>query len=109
LTNAIKYSPEKTLVKIISNTTPEIYSVTIQDQGSGFTPEELRDVWRPFSTTFLRKQSQESVPGTGVGLYIAKTLTELHGGTITIESGGRDLGSVVTITLPLPLDDEENG
>ncbi|HMF30404.1 MAG TPA: PAS domain S-box protein [Candidatus Lokiarchaeia archaeon] len=100
LTNAIKYSPENTVVKITSTTTPESFSVAIKDQGYGFIAEELRDVWRPFSTSYLRKQSLESMPGTGVGLYIAKALTEQHGGTIQIHSEGRDRGSAVIITLP---------
>jgi hypothetical protein len=102
LTNAIKYSPENTVVKIFSNVTPESYSIIIQDQGFGFTPEELRDVWRPFSRSYLHKQSLESVPGTGVGLYLSKALTEQHGGTIELWSEGRDRGTTVTITLPKP-------
>jgi len=100
LTNAIKYSPENTVVSISSAKTAKFCSIAIRDQGFGFSEEELHDAWHPLSKTYLRKQSLESVPGTGVGLYLAKALTEQHGGTIEIYSEGRDKGTTVTINLP---------
>lgn len=100
LSNAIKYSPDNAAVWIKSEETADDFSIFIQDEGLGFTLEELRDAWRPFSRSYLSKQASESLPGTGVGLYLAKVFTELHGGKIEIQSDGRDCGSTVMIMLP---------
>ena len=101
LTNAVKYSPEGTLVTIASTVDDQMVYVTVQDEGYGFTPEELQDAWHPFSSSYLRKQSLESVPGTGVRLYLAKAFTEQHGGKIEIDLPGRDQGTRITMSFPL--------
>ncbi|HMF33694.1 MAG TPA: PAS domain S-box protein, partial [Candidatus Lokiarchaeia archaeon] len=101
LTNAIKYSPPRSEIWIESSCDDSFYTFTFTDQGLGFTPEELEDVWRPFSPSFLRKKTEQSVPGTGVGLYLAKGIVELHGGTIEIDSQGRDKGTIVSVAIPV--------
>ncbi len=99
LSNAIKYSPPDTRVTIISEQNEEFYILSVRDQGYGFTAEELRNVWQPFSTTYLRKKNFESL-GTGVGLYLSKKFLLLHGGKIELTSPGPDQGSTVKIFLP---------
>ncbi len=100
LSNAIKYSPPDTRVTITSEQDSEYYILSVRDQGYGFTAEELRDVWKPFSATYLRKKNFESL-GTGVGLYLSKKFLLLHGGKIELTSPGPDQGSNVKIFLPL--------
>ncbi len=100
LSNSIKYSPPDTRVTITSEQNEEFYILSVRDQGYGFTAEELRNVWQPFSTTYLRKKNFESL-GTGVGLYLSKKLLLLHGGKIELTSPGPDQGATVKIFLPL--------
>ncbi len=99
LSNAIKYSPPNSTVLITSERLKGLYVVSIKDQGDGFTPDQLQDVWKPFSTSYLAK-SNSPIPGTGIGLYLSKSIVELHDGKIEIHSAGRKMGSTIKITLP---------
>jgi len=65
--------------------------VSIRDSGPGIEPEQSDHLFEPFSTT--------KPDGMGMGLYIARTIVEAHGGTITAES--RQRGAVFHISLPL--------
>ena len=65
--------------------------VSIRDSGAGIEPEQRERLFEPFSTT--------KTSGMGMGLYIARTIIEAHGGTITAESRSR--GAVFHISLPL--------
>jgi len=99
--NAIKYSPPNTEVWVRAWTDGDNATITVEDQGYGFTAEELEDVMQPFSKSVLRSKSDHVFSGTGVGLYICKGIVERHGGTITITSPGENQGSTVAIILPL--------
>ncbi len=100
LSNAIKYSPPDTTVEISSERNETEYILYFRDQGFGFSAEELRDVWDPFSTVYLRKKDT-AASGTGIGLRLAKGIIEQHGGHIEISSPGLNQGSTVKIVLPL--------
>jgi signal transduction histidine kinase len=63
----------------------------ISDNGRGIAPEDLPNIFRPFFTT--------KGTGTGLGLSLARSIVELHGGKIAVESQ-RDQGTVFTLTLP---------
>ena len=102
LSNAIKYSPPNSEVGVTSERLKDLYAVSIKDQGIGFTPEQLQDVWHPFSTSYLGK-SDSPFPGTGLGLFLSKSIVELHDGKIEISSAGRNMGSTIKITLPSSL------
>ncbi|OLS15889.1 MAG: sensory box protein [Promethearchaeota archaeon CR_4] len=101
LSNACKYSPEKSNVWIRSYTAKEQVEITVEDEGFGFTPDELKDALQPFSPSFLHGKSSQMFSGTGVGLYICKGIVEQHGGKITLSSSGKNKGTKVTISLPL--------
>ncbi|WP_455463999.1 sensor histidine kinase [Candidatus Hodarchaeum mangrovi] len=98
--NAVKYSPpEKGEIKMFAEEV-EIkgkitVKITIKDNGFGFTKESLRKVFEPFTKFEPGSQS------TGLGLSITKKIIEdIHGGSITINSPGRNLGTTVVIILP---------
>ncbi len=107
LSNAIKYSPNGKEVLITSEQSPQIFTIFFQDQGYGFTPDELDSVWHPFSKIY-RSSKDDLFSGTGVGLYISKGLVEMHGGTLEITSDGPNVGSCVKIRLPIEKDESEN-
>ncbi len=100
LSNAVKYSPPNTTVEISSQTENMLFHVYFQDEGYGFTTEDLHDIWQPFTTVYLRKKDTLST-GTGIGLRLSKGIIEQHKGSIEISSPGPNQGSLVKITFPL--------
>lgn len=95
--NAIKYSPDETSIKILSEEKEGFIWVSVQDEGPGILEEELPHV---FSKFFRSKTAKSSpIKGSGLGLYLAKYFTELHGGEIFVES---TYGQGTTFTIKLP-------
>jgi two-component system, OmpR family, sensor kinase len=95
LSNAIKYSPDNIFIKITVRRDAESVTVQVVDRGLGIPPQDLANLF----TRYYRGSNVAGIVGTGVGLYLAKTVVELHGGTITAESAGRS-GSCFTVSLP---------
>lgn len=93
--NAIKYSPDKTVVTIAVSVESSL-EISIQDQGYGIAEEELPFVWDRFYKADKSRKSN----GTGLGLAIAKHLVELHRGSVELKSiAGK--GTTVEILLPI--------
>ncbi len=99
LSNALKYSPRDTTIWVKSFCRNNKVHISIVDQGYGFTPDELKNIWHLFSNVANNK-TNDTISGTGIGLYLSKKIIELHGGTIEILSPGQNQGSTVLITLP---------
>lgn len=95
LHNASRYTPPGGHIEIKSVVEPGWSRVEVRDDGSGIDPSQLAAIFEPFT-----RRSAEG-PGLGIGLSLARRLVELHGGTITAQSEGRDLGSTFTVRLPL--------
>jgi hypothetical protein len=101
LDNAIKFSPAHGIVTIAGDTVGDFLRITVTDTGIGIRPEDLPLVVRPFHR---RKPAFEaSQQGVGLGLPFAKTMFELHGGSLAIHST-QGIGTTVTIELPLAVD-----
>lgn len=97
--NAIKYSPEETAVLVSSEEKGGRIVVQVADQGPGIPTDELSNIFMKF---FRSKNAKSSpIKGSGLGLYLAKYFTELHGGRISVESSH---GQGCTFTVELPLD-----
>jgi two-component system sensor histidine kinase ResE len=95
--NAVKYSPESTVITIDSKLTEEnTLEVIIQDQGYGISEDELPYVW----DRFYKSDKSRKSSGTGLGLAIAKHLVQLHQGQVSLTS---ELGKGTTVTVHLPL------
>ena len=76
-----------------------IESITVEDNGVGITPEDMR---RLFTEGGHGKDSiRVNVHSTGYGLYIAKKIVEAHGGKIWAESEGQGKGSRFIVELPI--------
>ncbi|MBP9900865.1 MAG: hybrid sensor histidine kinase/response regulator [Verrucomicrobiota bacterium] len=93
--NAFKFSPPGTPVILELAATPEAVVFSVSDKGRGFSREEIAKVGAFMQ--FERKTHEQQ--GLGLGLTIARRLTELHGGTLIIESES-GLGTKVTVKLP---------
>ena len=98
LSNAIKFTPEggEVRTELLLDEHRSIV-LKIHDTGIGIAPENLEKVFEPFSQigdTYTRSHE-----GSGLGLALVRTLTELHGGTVGIES---ELGSGTTFTVTFP-------
>lgn len=97
--NALQYTPPGGTVRIHVSQEMEEIHISITDTGVGISAEHLPHVF----TRFYRVDSSRSRVGggSGIGLTIAKHLTEAHGGHIWAKSAGIDQGSTFTFTLPI--------
>jgi CheY-like chemotaxis protein len=73
--------------------------VSVRDNGKGIAPEALDHVFEMFYQSGDPRQPQNT--GLGIGLTLAKTLVEMHGGTVSVESGGVDRGCEFKVRLPI--------
>jgi two-component system sensor histidine kinase/response regulator len=95
--NSLKFSPRGRKVRVGLTELSNIILITVTDQGRGFSTENVTKVGAYMQ--FDRKMQEQQ--GLGLGLTIAKRLTELHGGTLIIQSE-RGVKTEVTIKLPKP-------
>lgn len=102
--NAIKFTPEAGHILISTRLhldKNDIVVVEISDTGIGLSEAELRNVFNPFAQGEHTEDGAEGFGGLGLGLAIASKLVELHSGTISATSLGRDRGATFTVELPL--------
>jgi signal transduction histidine kinase len=99
LDNAVKYSgPQREI--IIDVLTPDLDTVIlrVRDNGVGISRPELKRIFKRFYRVPARGSDQ--VKGTGLGLFIVRSIVRRHGGDAFAESEGEGLGSTFTIRLP---------
>jgi signal transduction histidine kinase len=97
LDNAVKYSPDGGAVEIDVAGDRDSVSLSVRDHGLGIDADDLSRLFTRFGRIVTPENSH--IPGTGLGLYLARELARLHGGDITVRSG-KGAGSVFTLTLP---------
>jgi CheY-like chemotaxis protein/two-component sensor histidine kinase len=99
LTNAVKFTPRRGRVHVVIKRVNSHAAICVTDTGQGIAPEFLSAVFERF------RQADPSTTrrhgGLGLGLSIVKHLTELHGGTVRVESEGVGQGATFTVSLPL--------
>ncbi len=103
LRNAVKFTPDGGTIRVESRNERQAdgdwLAMEVKDTGIGIEPEVLPRVFDAF------EQGQRSITrrfgGLGLGLAISKTILELHGGSLTAASEGRDKGAAFTVRLPL--------
>ena len=103
VTNAIKYSPEKSKIEITVGLTTEhdYVKVSVKDEGIGIAPELLD---RIFDRFYRVENTTHTIKGTGLGLHLVKTAIEKqHNGKVFVESKVNE-GSVFSFILPLEED-----
>lgn len=104
--NAGKYSPEGTEVTVKVRESADDVRVTVKDQGVGIRPQDKGKVFEKFSR--LDNSLSVRAGGTGIGLYWAKRIIDLHRGDITYTSR-KNRGTTFSVYLPKELDIHDFG
>ncbi|MCK4635691.1 MAG: GHKL domain-containing protein [Candidatus Moranbacteria bacterium] len=101
--NAVKYTP-KGSVKILAEKEEGFIKISVEDTGRGMTERTKSNLFEKFTRG---QESSSEVEGTGLGLFVVKSLVEKHGGTITAYSEGLDKGSKFIMKLPIKREIED--
>jgi len=97
--NAIKYSGEKVAVSVRVEVPDEKHvRLSVRDEGVGVPSEELKRIFKRFYR--VPHRSLTHVKGTGLGLFIVRTIAKKHGGKVYAESRGDGHGTTVILQLP---------
>jgi signal transduction histidine kinase len=99
LTNAVKYTVAGDEVEVQAYADDGAVLVSVADNGPGISPEEQRLIFEKFGRAAAASGSK---PGAGLGLFIARSIAEAHGGTLGVVSE-RDKGATFTVRLPTAL------
>jgi signal transduction histidine kinase len=105
VSNAIKYTPPGGTIKITLRRERHKAFIVVEDTGVGIAQSDIDKIFRQFSR--LPNEMSQSVEGTGIGLYLAKHLVELHKGAIRVTSQAGK-GSTFTIELPIKAEPMRN-
>ena len=96
-TNAVKYSPPDSPIRLESLAASDELLLRVEDRGIGIAPEDLPTIRRRLARA---PQAAALAPGTGLGLSVVENIVAAHGGALDVESApGR--GSIFTLRLPL--------
>lgn len=99
LDNAVKYSDEEVRVVVsVSAADEKRVTVRVADQGIGIPQSQLKRIFKRFYRVPGRFMAR--VKGTGLGLFIVKSVVKKHGGNVYAESAGLGQGSTFTVQLP---------
>jgi K+-sensing histidine kinase KdpD len=97
LENAAKYSPSGSTISVRTRVEQGRVILSIADEGVGITPDEQQQLGR---RSFRSQRHQATIPGSGLGFWIASTFVRANGGTIEISSTGQGRGTTASISLP---------
>ena len=99
LDNAVKYSVNDVRVTVaVAAPAPDTVWVRVQDRGVGIPKKQLKRIFNRFYRVQTRGLKQ--VKGTGLGLYIVRTIARAHGGRVFAQSEGEGRGATFTLELP---------
>ncbi|HEY4381236.1 MAG TPA: HAMP domain-containing sensor histidine kinase [Acidobacteriaceae bacterium] len=100
LDNSVKYSPEGVhvlcAIALVRNAQ---VNLTITDKGIGLAPDQLKRIFKRFYR--VPGRIEVKIKGTGLGLFLVRTIARQHGGDIVAASPGPNLGTTITLSLPL--------
>jgi signal transduction histidine kinase len=99
LDNAVKYSTKGVNILVRLETPDEKHvTLSVQDHGVGIPAEELKRIFRRFYR--VPSRALTSVKGTGLGLFIVRSIAGKHGGRVFAQSEGEGRGTTVFLELP---------
>lgn len=101
VSNAVKYSPSGGQVTLAAACNGADIDITVRDTGRGIAPDQLPHIFE----LYYRTPDAQTRParGTGLGLFIVRSLVEAHGGAVSVVSAV-GAGSTFTVRLPAPVD-----
>jgi signal transduction histidine kinase len=95
--NAVKYSPADGEVRVLARSEDGFVRVDVADEGPGIPQDDQRLIFEKFGRS---SSAAGAKPGTGLGLFIARSIAEAHGGSIEVESAPAH-GATFTLALPV--------
>ena len=99
LDNAVKYSGDRVRVKVsVAAPAPDTVWVRVQDQGVGIPRKQLKRIFNRFYR--VQARGRKPIKGTGLGLYIVRSIAKSHGGRVFAQSEGEGRGTTFTLELP---------
>jgi signal transduction histidine kinase len=98
LDNAVKYSPAGEEVRVTASRLDSHLRIEVADHGPGIPSDQQRLIFEKFGRG--HSSGSPGKPGTGLGLFIARSIAQAHGGALEVSSAP-DLGATFTLTLPL--------
>jgi signal transduction histidine kinase len=102
LTNAVKFSPAGSRVRVCARRAGDEAVVSVTDEGAGIAPDEQERIF----DRFYQSRNGDHARGTGIGLTIAQRFTAQHGGRIWVESEPGH-GATFSFTMPAVADDDD--
>jgi PAS domain S-box-containing protein len=97
LSNASKYSPERSCIRLSAAKQDHKVSISVKDEGVGISPEEQVRLFHPYQRV---GKDQHNVQGLGLGLTVVKYIVEAHGGRVRVTSKPGK-GSTFSFTIPI--------
>jgi PAS domain S-box-containing protein len=101
LNNAVKFSHSGTAISLSLRREADQAVVVVKDEGQGIDAASLDTVF----DLFAQGPAHQMSGGLGIGLALVRQLVQLHGGSVEVQSEGRNRGSAFTVRLPLAIDD----
>jgi CheY-like chemotaxis protein/two-component sensor histidine kinase len=98
LNNAIKYTPREGQIELAADCTADDVILRVTDSGVGIPADKLDSVFDMFAQ--IQQDHESGHTGLGIGLSLVKSLVEMHGGSVTVTSRGRNLGTTFLLRLP---------
>ncbi|OLB24980.1 MAG: hypothetical protein AUH17_02805 [Actinobacteria bacterium 13_2_20CM_68_14] len=98
LDNAVKFSPAGEEVRVSAFQQDSRVRIEVSDRGPGVPPDQQRVIFEKFGRG--NTAGSPGTPGTGLGLYIARSIVEAHGGVLEVSSGP-NAGATFTLSLPV--------
>jgi len=99
LSNAVKFTSTGGLIKVEAKLKGEEVVISVSDTGIGIAPEHQEKIFEDFYQ--IQGGVKDKTAGTGLGLPLTRRLVEMHGGTIWVESDGKDKGTQFSFSLPV--------
>jgi PAS domain S-box-containing protein len=98
VSNAVKFTPAGGVIRVGTTAAGAGVEVTVEDTGIGIAEQDLPLIFQRFWQAHTG--TSREFGGLGIGLALARHLVELHGGSISVRSGGPGRGSIFTVRLP---------